>query len=58
MGGCEEVAQQLTEDAVILTAGCAKYKYPKLDLGDIDGIPRILDAAQCNDSYSLAVIAL
>ncbi len=68
MGGCDgrhktreyygQVAQQLPKDAVILTAGCAKYKYLKLDLGDICGIPRILDAGQCNDSYSLAVIAL
>ena len=48
----------MPEDAVILTAGCAKYKYLKLDLGDIGGIPRVLDAGQCNDSYSLAVIAL
>ena len=46
------------EDTVILTAGCAKYRYNKLDLGDIGGIPRVLDAGQCNDSYSLAVIAL
>ena len=63
MGGCDgrhrsreyytEVAQTLPEDAVILTAGCAKYRYNKLDLGDINGIPRILDAGQCNDSYSL-----
>ena len=52
------MAQQLPEDAVILTAGCAKYKYLKFDLGDIGGIPRVLDAGQCNDSYSLAVIAL
>jgi len=68
MAGCDgrhktreyytQVAQQLPEDAVILTAGCAKYKYLKLDLGDIGGIPRVLDAGQCNDSYSLAVIAL
>ncbi len=68
MAGCDgrhksrnyftEVAQQLPEDTVILTAGCAKYRYNKLDLGDIDGIPRVLDAGQCNDSYSLAVIAL
>jgi hydroxylamine reductase len=68
MGGCDgrhktreyytQVAQQLPEDAVILTAGCAKYRYLKLDLGDIGGIPRVLDAGQCNDSYSLAVIAL
>jgi hydroxylamine reductase len=68
MAGCDgrhktreyytQVARQLPEDAVILTAGCAKYKYLKLDLGDIGGIPRVLDAGQCNDSYSLAVIAL
>lgn len=68
MGGCDgrhpsrnyytEVAKALPEDTVILTAGCAKYKYNKLDLGDIGGIPRILDAGQCNDSYSLAVIAM
>jgi len=68
MAGCDgrhktrdyftEVAQELPEDAVILTAGCAKYRYNKLDLGDIDGIPRVLDAGQCNDSYSLAMIAL
>jgi len=68
MAGCDgrqksrsyftEVAQNLPEDTVILTAGCAKYRYNKLDLGDIGGIPRILDAGQCNDSYSLAVIAL
>lgn len=51
-------AQALPKDAVILTAGCAKYKYNKLELGDIGGIPRVLDAGQCNDSYSLAVIAL
>ena len=51
-------ARALPKDAVILTAGCAKYKYNKLDLGDINGIPRVLDAGQCNDSYSLAVIAL
>ena len=51
-------AKALPRDAVILTAGCAKYKYNKLDLGDINGIPRVLDAGQCNDSYSLAVIAL
>ena len=50
-------ARALPKDAVILTAGCAKYKYNKLDLGDINGIPRALDAGQCNDSYSLAVIA-
>ena len=48
----------LSRDTVILTAGCAKYKYNKLELGDINGIPRVLDAGQCNDSYSLAVIAL
>ena len=68
MAGCDgrqktrnyftEVAEQLPKDAVILTAGCAKYRYNKLDLGDIDGIPRVLDAGQCNDSYSLVVIAL
>ncbi len=68
MAGCDgrhkardyytEVAQQLPEDVVILTAGCAKYRYNKLDLGDIGGIPRVLDAGQCNDSYSLAYIAL
>ncbi len=68
MAGCDgrqkgrnyftEVAQTLPEDAVILTAGCAKYRYNKLDLGDIGGIPRLLDAGQCNDCYSLAVIAL
>ncbi len=51
-------AQALPRDTVILTAGCAKYRYNKLDLGDIGGIPRVLDAGQCNDSYSLAVIAL
>lgn len=53
-----EFAQKLPHDCVILTAGCAKYKYNKLSLDDIDGIPRVLDAGQCNDSYSLAVIAL
>jgi len=68
MAGCDgrhktrdyytEVAKALPKDAVILTAGCAKYKYIKLDLGDIGGIPRVLDAGQCNDSYSLAVIAM
>jgi hydroxylamine reductase len=68
MAGCDgrqkarnyftEVAKALPQDAVILTAGCAKYRYNKLDLGDIGGIPRILDAGQCNDCYSLAVIAL
>ena len=51
-------ANELPKDTVILTAGCAKYRYNKLQLGDIDGIPRVLDAGQCNDSYSLAVIAL
>ena len=68
MAGCDgraksreyytEFAKALPQDAVILTAGCAKYKYNKWDLGDIGGIPRVLDAGQCNDSYSLAVIAL
>ena len=68
MAGCDgraksrdyytEFAKALPKDAVILTAGCAKYKYNKLSLGDINGIPRVLDAGQCNDSYSLAVIAL
>lgn len=68
MAGCDgrhqsrnyftEVAENLPDDAVILTAGCAKYRYNKLALGDIGGIPRVLDAGQCNDSYSLAVIAL
>ncbi len=68
MAGCDgrmksrnyytDFAAALPKDAVILTAGCAKYKYNKLDLGDINGIPRVLDAGQCNDSYSLAVIAL
>ena len=53
-----EVAENLLKDTVILTAGCAKYRYKKLDLCDIGGIPRVLDAGQCNDSYSLAVIAL
>lgn len=53
-----EFAKALPEDTVILTAGCAKYRYNKLNLGDIGGIPRVLDAGQCNDSYSLAVIAL
>ncbi len=67
MAGCDgrhrtreyytEVARALPDDAVILTAGCAKYRYNKLDLGQINGIPRILDAGQCNDSYSLVVIA-
>ena len=54
----EEFAKALPDDTVILTAGCAKYKYNKLNLGDIGGIPRVLDAGQCNDSYSLALIAL
>lgn len=68
MAGCDgrfkqreyytEFAQNLPKDAIILTAGCAKYRYNKLNLGDIDGIPRVLDAGQCNDSYSLAVIAM
>ena len=54
----QEFAEKLPKDTVILTAGCAKYKYNKLDLGDIGGIPRVLDAGQCNDSYSLALISL
>ncbi|XVG96131.1 hydroxylamine reductase [Eubacteriales bacterium KG127] len=68
MGGCDgrmkgrdyytEFAKKLPNDCIILTAGCAKYRYNKLNLGDINGIPRVLDAGQCNDSYSLAVIAL
>lgn len=68
MAGCDgrhttrnyftEVAQALPQDTVIMTAGCAKYRYNKLNLGDIGGIPRVLDAGQCNDSYSLAYIAL
>jgi len=68
MAGCDgrmknreyytEFAQKLPKDTVILTAGCAKYRYNKLQLGDIGGIPRVLDAGQCNDSYSLAVIAM
>ena len=68
MGGCDgrskkreyytEFAENLPKDTVILTAGCAKYRYNKLNLGDIDGIPRVLDAGQCNDSYSLALTAL
>ncbi|MDO7975297.1 hydroxylamine reductase [Oceanotoga sp. DSM 15011] len=68
MAGCDgrmksreyytDFAKKLPEDTIILTAGCAKYRYNKLNLGDIDGIPRVLDAGQCNDSYSLAVIAL
>lgn len=65
MAGCDgraksrsyytDFAQALPKDTVILTAGCAKYRYNKLNLGDINGIPRVLDAGQCNDSYSLAV---
>ena len=51
-------AQNLPKDTVILTSGCAKYRYNKLNLGDINGIPRVLDAGQCNDSYSWAVVAL
>jgi hydroxylamine reductase len=68
MAGCDgrhkerdyftKVAEALPHDTVILTAGCAKYRYNKLNLGEIGGIPRVLDAGQCNDSYSLAVIAL
>ncbi|MGG7060572.1 hydroxylamine reductase, partial [Clostridium tertium] len=68
MAGCDgraksrnyytDFAKALPNDTVILTAGCAKYKYNKLNLGDINGIPRVLDAGQCNDSYSLALIAL
>lgn len=68
MAGCDgrqksreyytQVAEALPKDTIILTAGCAKYRYNKLNLGDIGGIPRVLDAGQCNDSYSLAVIAL
>ncbi|MBQ2516183.1 MAG: hydroxylamine reductase, partial [Desulfovibrio sp.] len=68
MAGCDgraksrsyytEFAQKLPRDVVILTAGCAKYRYNKLNLGDINGIPRMMDAGQCNDSYSLAVVAL
>lgn len=68
MGGCDgrfnsreyytEFAKRLPEDCIILTAGCAKYRYNKLDLGNINGIPRVLDAGQCNDSYSLVLIAL
>ncbi|MCD6460050.1 hydroxylamine reductase [bacterium] len=68
MAGCDgrqntreyftDVAENLPKDTIILTAGCAKYRYNKLNLGDIGGIPRVLDAGQCNDSYSLAVIAL
>ncbi len=68
MGGCDgrqksrnyftELAEKLPKDTVILTAGCAKYRYNMLDMGDIGGIPRVIDAGQCNDSYSLAVVAL
>jgi hydroxylamine reductase len=68
MAGCDgrhkereyftEVAKKLPKDTVILTAGCAKYRYNMLDLGEIGGIPRVLDAGQCNDSYSLVVVAL
>lgn len=68
MAGCDgrqlarnyytDFAKALPQDTIILTAGCAKYKYNKLNLGDIGGIPRVLDAGQCNDSYSLALIAL
>jgi hydroxylamine reductase len=68
MAGCDgrmksrdyyrDFAEKLPSDTIILTAGCAKYKYNKLNLGDIGGIPRVLDAGQCNDSYSLAVVAL
>jgi hydroxylamine reductase len=68
MAGCDgrhktreyytDVAKHLPKDTIILTAGCAKYRYNKLDLGDIGGIPRVLDAGQCNDCYSLVVIAL
>lgn len=68
MAGCDgrmmsrdyytEFAEKLPQDTVILTAGCAKYRYNKLPLGDINGIPRVIDAGQCNDSYSLAVVAL
>lgn len=54
----EDFASELPKDTVILTAGCAKYRYNKLPLGDINGIPRVLDAGQCNDSYSLAIIAM
>lgn len=68
MSGCDgrqsgrnyytDFAKTMPEDSVILTSGCAKYRYNKLDLGDINGIPRVLDAGQCNDSYSLVLIAL
>ena len=68
MAGCDgrmksrsyytDFAETIPKDTVILTAGCAKYRYNKLPLGDIGGIPRVLDAGQCNDSYSLAVVAL
>ena len=68
MSGCDgrmksrqyyaDFAKQLPKDTVILTSGCAKYRYNKLNLGDINGIPRVLDAGQCNDSYSWAVVAM
>lgn len=68
MAGCDgrmqsrsyytEFAEKLPKDCVILTAGCAKYRYNKLNLGEIEGVPRVLDAGQCNDSYSLVVIAM
>ena len=68
MSGCDarmarrsyytEFAEKLPKDTVILTSGCAKFRYNKLGLGDINGIPRVLDAGQCNDSYSWAVVAL
>ena len=68
MAGCDgrqkgrsyytDFAEALPKDTIILTAGCAKFRYNKLDLGDIGGIPRVLDAGQCNDSYSLVLIAL
>ena len=68
MAGCDgrfpsrsyytEFAEKLPKDCVILTAGCAKYRYNKLPLGEIEGVPRVLDAGQCNDSYSLVVIAM
>ena len=68
MAGCDgrdkereyytEIAKTLPQDTIILTAGCAKYRYNDLNLGDIGGIPRVLDAGQCNDAYSLVVIAM
>ena len=68
MSGCDarhadrkyytEFAEKLPKDVVILTSGCAKFRYNKLNLGDINGIPRVLDAGQCNDSYSWAIVAL